>query len=76
MKMLLTVLLMRSIWWQPLSGGKVLCIVFFQYLHILVPGLGSSGAEERKVISFKNMLNLNMIIHVFALADHGLYIKG
>jgi hypothetical protein len=59
-----------------LSGGKVPSIVFFQYLHILVPGLGNNGAEERKVIVFKNMLNLNTIIHVSALADHGLYIKG
>lgn len=74
--MLLTVLSMRSIWWLHTSGGKDLYIVYFQYLHILVPGLGSNGAEERKSIVFKSTLNLNMTIHVFALADHEHSIKA
>jgi len=76
MKMLSTVLLMRSIWWLHMSGGKDQYIVYFLFLHILVPGLGSNGAEEKKSIVFKSMLNLNMIIHVSAPAGHGLYIKA
>jgi hypothetical protein len=76
MKMLSTVLLMRSIWWLHMSGGKDQYIVYFLFLRILVPGLGSSGAEEKKSIVFKSMLNLNTIIHVFVPAGHGLSIKA
>lgn len=59
-----------------MSGGKDLYIVYFLFLHILVPGLGSNGAEERKSIVFKSTLNLNMTIRVFALAGRGLSIKA
>jgi len=76
MKMLSTVLLMRSIWWLHMSGGKDQYIVYFLFLRILVPGLGSNGAEEKKSIVFKSMLNLNTIIHVSAPAGHGLSIKA
>uniref|UniRef100_A0A0D9W2D7 DUF8003 domain-containing protein n=1 Tax=Leersia perrieri TaxID=77586 RepID=A0A0D9W2D7_9ORYZ len=70
----------REPWHLPYSPpdaiiGIDLYTVYFQYLHILVPGLGSNGAEERKSIVFKSMLNLNMTIPVFALADHELSIK-
>ena len=76
MKMLSTDLLMRSIWWLHMSGGKDLYTVYFLFLHILVPGPGSNGAEEKRSIVFKSMLNLNTTIHVFVLAGPGLSIKA
>jgi hypothetical protein len=57
-------------WWEDLYT------VYFLFLHILVPGLGSNGAEEKRYIVFKSMLNLNTTIHVFVLAGHGLSIKA
>lgn len=55
MKMHLTDSLMRSILLLHMTGGKGLCIVYFQFLHILVPGPGNSGGREVKFIAFRNM---------------------
>lgn len=76
MKMLSTDLLMRSILWLHMSGGKDQYTVYFLFWHILVPGLGSNGEEEKKSIVFKSTLNPNTTIHVFVLAGHGLSIKA
>lgn len=51
----LTDLLMRSILLLHMIGGKGLCIVYFQFLHILVPGHGNSGGKEIKFTAFRNM---------------------
>lgn len=57
-------------------GGKDQFIVYFQCLHILVPGPGNSGGGEVKFIVFRNLSSLNMIILVSALADLEPYTKG
>lgn len=56
-------------------GGKGQFIAYFQSLHILVPGPGSNGVGERRFISFRSLLSLNMTTLVYALADHELSIK-
>ena len=57
-------------------GGKGQFTAYFQFLHILVPGPGSSGVEEKKFIAFRNMWSLNMTIHVCAHVDPEPYTKG
>lgn len=57
-------------------GGKDQCIVYFQCLHILVPGPGNSGGGDVKFIVFRNSSSPNTIIHVSALADLEPYTKG
>ena len=52
--MLLTDLLMRLTLFLHMIGGKGLFTAYFQLLHILVPGPGSSGVEEKKFTAFRN----------------------
>lgn len=56
-------------------GGKGLCTAYFVCLHTPVPGPGNNGGAGKKFIAFRSMSNLNMIIPVYALAVHVLYIK-
>jgi hypothetical protein len=75
MKIRSIILLMRLTKWQHMSGGRVRCIAYCPFLRILVHGLGSNGAEERKFSGCKSMLKLNMIILVSAHADQELFTK-
>lgn len=72
----LTDSLTRSILLLLMIGGKDQYIVFFQFLHILVHGLGNSGVAEVKSIAYRNLLSLNMIIPVFAPVDREHCTKG
>lgn len=74
--MLLTDLLMKSTLLLHMIGGKGPFIAYLRCLHILVPGLGNNGGGERRFIAFRNMLSLNMTIHVSDLVDHVLYTRG
>jgi hypothetical protein len=47
-------LLMRLTLLLHMIGGKGQFTSYFQFLHILVPGPGSSGDEEIKFTAFKN----------------------
>lgn len=74
--MLLTDLLMRLTLLLPMIGGKGQFTSYFQFLHILAPGLGSSGEGEIKFIAFRNTSSLNMTTRVCAHADPELYTRG
>lgn len=74
--MLSTDLLMRLIQLLHMIGGKAQCTAYWQFLPILVHGPGNSGGGGKKSTAFKNMSNLNMIIHVFALVGRELSIRG
>lgn len=74
--MLLTDSLMRLTLLLHMIGGKGRFTSYFQLLHILVPGPGSSGEGDIKSIAFKSTSSLNMTTHVCAHADHELYTKG
>lgn len=74
--MFLTDLLTRSTLLQHMIGGRGQCIAYSPFLHIHVPGPGNSGDGDAKFIVFRNLLSLNMIIHVSDLADPEPYTKG
>lgn len=74
--MLLTDSLMRLIQLLHMIGGKGQYTAYFQCLHILVHGHGNSGVGGIRFIVFRNLSNLNMIIHVSAHVGQGLYTKA
>jgi hypothetical protein len=61
---------------QHISGGKDQFIVSCVYFHTPWHGLGNSGAEEENYKDYVNLFDLNMIIHVYGLAVHVLFMKG